>query len=138
MALKSTIAAALFALTMVFVPGAPEAEAKTKVVIGIGTGPYVGHCYNRNGRRCGWHPRPHHFYYVPRHRPVYYYDYRAPAVHKMSCRSAARMVDHSGFNKVKARDCSGKIYSFRARKKGHNYIVKVNAYTRRIIGVGRI
>lgn len=139
MAFKTTIAAAFAALTMAFIPvTSTPAEAGTKVVIGIGNGPGIGHCWSRNGRRCNWHPRPHHFYYAPRHRPVYYYDYRAPAVGKISCRAAANLVDHSGFYSVKARDCQGRIYSFKARKKGHNYIVKVNARTGRIIGVSHL
>ena len=142
MAFKTTIAAAFAALALTVLPMQP-AEAKTNVNIGIGigTGGWGGPCYTYYGHRCGWRPRPHHFYYVPRHRPVYYYDdyydYR-PARHKMSCGAARNLVDRSGFNAVKTRECKGKVYTFKARKKGHNYIVKVNAFTRRIIGVGRI
>jgi hypothetical protein len=142
MALKSALAAGLVALTMAFVPGAP-AEAKTRVHIGIGSGPFVDYCWTRGGRHCGWRPRPHHFYYVPHHRPLYFYgydyryDHRRPVARKMSCRAAANLVDHSGYNHVRTSECRGEVYTFRARKKGHNYIVKVNAFTHRIIGVGR-
>ena len=139
MAFKTLIAAGLAAATLAFMPVSP-AEAKTKIVIGIGT-PGFGYgnsyCY-KHPRRCGGYaPRPH-YYYAPRHRPVYYYDDYAPVRHKLSCGAARNLVDHSGFNKVKAAECGGKIYTFRAIKKGHRYVVKVNSVTGRIISAGRI
>lgn len=147
MALKTTFAAGIVALTMAFLP-ASQAEAKTNVNIGIGIGTpgWSNTCWGKHGRRCGvWRPYPHHFYYAPPRRPVYYYDdyryndYRRPAArNKLSCGAAANLVDRNGFNAVKARDCRGEVYTFKARKKGHNYIVKVNAFTRRIVGAGRI
>lgn len=145
MAFKTLIAAGFAALTLAFLP-VPAAEAKTKVNIGIAIGSpgWVGTCYTRRGYRCGYNSYPHYFYYAPRHRPVYYYDYydyRRPAVvkrsHKMTCGAAARLVGGSGFNSVRARECKGDVYTFRGRKKGHNYVVKVNAHSRRIIGVAR-
>ena len=145
MALKTLIAAGFAAFTLAFLP-APQAEAKTKINIGIGIGTpgWVGTCYTRRGHRCGYRGYPHYFYYAPRYRPVYYYDdyyYGRPVVRrsaKMSCGAAAKLVDHSGFNSVKARECNGGVYTFKARKKGHNYVVKVNAHSRRIIGASRI
>lgn len=143
MALKTIIAAGLAAATFAFMPVSP-AEAKTKIIIGIGTPGYGygygnNYCYNHPRRCGGWAPRPHYIY-VPRHRPVYDdydYDY-APVRHKLSCGAARNLVDRSGFNKVKATECNGKVYTFRASKKGHRYVVKVNSFTGRIVGAGRI
>ncbi len=141
MAIKTLIAAGLAAATFAFMPVTP-AEAKTKIVIGIGTpGYYDGYgndyCY-RHPRRCGGYaPRPH-YYYVPRHRPVYDdYDYE-PVRRKLSCRAAANLVDDSGFNKVRISECQGRIYTFTASRKGHRFVVKVNAVSQRIIGTSRI
>lgn len=144
MAFKTLLAAGFAALTLAFAP-VPQAEAKTNVHIGIGigTGGWVDPCWGNSGRRCGWRPRPHYFYYVPRHRPLYYYDddrydyVHRPVRHRLTCHAARNLVDRSGFNSVRTRECRGEVYTFRARKKGHNYVVKVNAYSRRIVAVSR-
>ena len=66
MALKTTIAAGLAAITMALFAG-NAAEAKTKVVIGIGTGGWGAHsCWGGWRRNCGWHPRSHYYYHGPR------------------------------------------------------------------------
>jgi hypothetical protein len=141
MALKSTIAAALAAVTMLLLP-AGAAEAKTRVVIGIGTpgwgvgywnGPYCG----PNHWRCRVAPRYGYYRVVPP-APVYYYGYAGPVRGKVSCGLARNIVDGSGYNNVRARDCSGRIYSFTGTRKGLRYVVRVNAYNGRIIGSGRI
>lgn len=147
MAIKQLIAAGLAAVTLIFVP-ASQADAKTNVNIGIGIGSpaWIDGCYTRHGYWCGYRPYPYHFYHLPRHRPVYFYyhdydDYPPVIVrpgHRMSCRAAARLVDRSGFNAVRTRECRGKIFTFHARKKGHNYVVRVNAQTRRIVAASRI
>jgi hypothetical protein len=135
MALKSAIAAGIVAVTLAFLPGT-AAEAGTNITIGIGTG-WGDPCWGYPGHRCGWRPRPHHFHVIPRHRPVYYYDYREPAYHKMSCGRIRNMLEDRGYHRIRARDCQGKHYSFRARKNGHNYFVTVNAYSGAIVGRSR-
>lgn len=138
MALKTTLAAGLAALTLLFVPMS-AAEAKTKVKIGIAIGGWNQTCWGAHGYRCGWRHKPNYLYYKHRHRPAfYYYEDYSPVRGKMSCSAARHLVDNSGFNGVKTSECKGKVYTFKARKKGHNYVVKVNAVARRIIGVGRI
>jgi len=135
---KSTIAAGFAALTMLLLPAA-SAEAKTKVVIGIGTPIYGGiyggsYCYNRP-YRCRVAPRATYFTYAPKR---YYNDYyyRKPSA-KLSCNAAAKIVDSSGFNQVSKRNCSGSVYSFNAKRKGQAYRVSVSAQTGRIIGTSR-
>ena len=147
MAFKTIVAAGLMALSMAFVPTA--AEAKTRVVIGIGNGwvgPGFGGCYARRHHRCGqgygygygygngFYPQ---FYYnrpVVRYNDPYYYggNYR-----RLSCGAAARIVARSGFNRVVARDCSGRVYAFKARRNGHSVIVQVRAANGRIVDVSR-
>jgi len=143
MALKTTLAAGFAALTLLLMPPS-AAEAKTKVKIGVAIGGLGHPCWGYHGYRCGWRHKPHYLYYKPRHRPGFYYyddygydDYRRVRS-KMSCGAARHLVDVSGFNSVKTRECQGKVYTFKARKKGHNYIVKVNAVARRIIGASRL
>lgn len=139
MALKSTIAAGLAAAAFAVMP-VSQVEAKTKIVIGIGA-PDFGYGNSNcsyNPRRCGyWTPRPHYFY-TPRHRPIYYYGDDVPVRHKLSCGAARNLVDHSGFNRVRASECRGKVYTFTGSRKGHLYVVKVNSVTGRIIGSNRI
>jgi hypothetical protein len=141
MALKTIIAAGLAAATFAFMPVSP-AEAKTKIIIGIGTPGYGygygnNYCYNHPRRCGGWAPRPHYYLCAAPPSGLRLYDY-APVRHKLSCGAARNLVDHSGFNKVKATECNGKVYTFRASKKGHRYVVKVNSVTGRIVGTGRI
>ncbi len=141
--LKSTIAAGFAAVTMLLLPGAP-AEAKTKIVIGIGS-PYYGgyyggsYCYNRP-YKCRPAPRPYYFKYAPTRYYYdydYRYDYRRKHSAKLSCNAAAKIVDSSGFNHVSKRDCSGSVYSFNAKRKGKSYRVSVSAQTGRIVGTTR-
>lgn len=56
----------------------------------------------------------------------------------MSCSRARSLVASSGFHKVRTRDCTGKYYSFKALRKGHYYLVRVNAVSLRIVGSKRI
>jgi hypothetical protein len=149
MALKTTIAAALAAVTLGLFAGS-AAEAKTRVVIGVGNVGWGAHgCWNGRRHHCGWHNgrRYHNRGYVylgghyrgPHNRVVVYtkggYGSRGGVI---SCGRAAGIVDRNGFSAVRAKDCRGEVYSFNARKHGKSYRVKVNAYTGRIIGSGRL
>jgi hypothetical protein len=137
MALKTTIAAGFAALSMAFLTGA--AEAKTKVVIGIGTPGWYhgGYCYN-HPYRCRPAPRAVYYNYHVNPGPVIYYNNRAPLRGKMSCNRARNLVDDSGFNRVNVRECGGSVYTFTGMRNGNRFVVKVDAFARRIVGVGRI
>lgn len=52
--------------------------------------------------------------------------------HRLSCGEARERVRSLGFKKVVSKDCSGKSYSFTGSKRGHRYLVKVNAHTGRV------
>lgn len=152
MAFKTFIAAGMMALSMAFVPA--TAEAKTNVVIGIGTGwagPGFGaHCWGRHNRHCNfygnypgygypgygypYYARP--YYYQP--RPLYYYNDGPLYPRRVSCNFARNVVADHGFGRIVARDCRGPVYTFRARKNGWAYIVRVRAANARIIDVQRL
>lgn len=54
----------------------------------------------------------------------------------ISCERGRRIVEHH-FNKVKPRDCGGKVYGYVGWKKGKRYFIRVSAYSGRIVDVDR-
>jgi hypothetical protein len=49
---------------------------------------------------------------------------------KMSCGEARRLVDRSGFDRVRVVECNGRTYTFRAlNRRGNNVTVYVNSRT---------
>jgi hypothetical protein len=70
-------------------------------------------------------------YYEPRYehrRPRYVYS-------GISCENGRDLVRDSGFRKVRAVDCSGRRYTYRARQNGDTFIVKVSRRSGNIISV---
>ena len=151
MGLKTIIAAGFAAVTMLLLPVA-QAEANTRIVVGIGAplfggfygGGYYGggYCYN-HPYRCGVAPRRYPVYLAPRFNyyvapplPVYYNRYVAP-VGRVSCGGALNIVDRSGFNNVRVGECRGDVYTFTAHRNGNRFVVKVNSFNGRIIGANR-
>ncbi len=54
--------------------------------------------------------------------------------HRLTCREARRNLRHSyGFRRIRAIECNGRRYTFRARRGGHVWRVKVNAFTGEVI-----
>lgn len=115
---KSLIAATAVAATMAVALPASDAKADVDVTIGLGVG--------------GYYPD-----YYPAYRPYAYggyghyerynrYDAYDRYDHGISCGKGRRIVDHSGFNNVRAIDCNGSNYRYSAWKKGHRYVVRVN------------
>ncbi len=140
MALKTTIAAVLAALTMTLFAGS-AAEAKTKVVINFGNvGWGVHSCWGRN-RHCGWHPRHNYYHHTPRFhgKTVVYLGGNGGHAkkHRVSCTKASNIVDRRGYNDVRIGDCRGDVYTFNARKNGKYHRVRVNAHNGNIIGSSR-
>ena len=58
--------------------------------------------------------------------------------YRLSCSAAKRVLARNGFNRVVARDCSGRVYAFQARRNGHSFIVRVRAANARIVDVSRL
>lgn len=131
MNLKSIIAAGAVLLgAALSFPPIDTAEAKTRVHIGIGVGaPYYNcrdtvfdDCYDRWPGYYSY--RPQRYYYRERPRVIYR--------DKASCSEARRALRSYGYRNVRAMDCEGRNYSFRASRNGKVYRVKVDAYSGRI------
>ncbi len=120
---KSLIAAAAVAATMTMALPAQDARADVDVTIGIGVGGYhPGYGYNGYGYGYG---------------DGYGYQGHKPYSRQISCNKGRRIVDNSGFNKVKAVDCSLPGYRYTGWKKGHKYMVRMNGKGN-ITGIKRI
>jgi hypothetical protein len=52
---------------------------------------------------------------------------------RISCPRGRRIVERSGFYRVVPRDCGGRNYTYSAFRRGRPWIVRVNAFTGRII-----
>jgi hypothetical protein len=104
---KSLIAAAAVATTMTLALPASQAQAGVDINIGIGVGGFPG-------------------YYDPGY-PVYNPGYPKYKNH-ISCKKGRNIVDNSGFNFVKAIDCSLPGYRYTAWKNGKKYVVSVNRW----------
>lgn len=57
---------------------------------------------------------------------------------RISCRRGARIVEDYGFNRVRARDCSGRNYSYFGRRKGKSFIVYVDSRRGYVTDIRRI
>ena len=113
---RSLLVAASVALSVFAMP--PEAEAHKRSGVSIHFG--VPFYHYRGGP--GW-----------RYRPGYgWYDHRRYGNrfhHRLSCREARRLVDRR-YDRVRVRDCRGRIYTFRAEtRRGNRVTVHVNSRT---------
>jgi hypothetical protein len=132
MTFKALIAAAGLAAVCVS-SLAPQAEAKTRVTIGVGIGePFFfnqcdyslifDHCYGDGFHR--------HFYRPYYGHPMFFDDERYYAgPRRMSCNTAIRSLRVKGYSRIVPLDCAGTKYSFKARRDGRVYKIKVNAAT---------
>ncbi len=58
---------------------------------------------------------------------------------RLTCREARRVLRrHYGFRRINAIECNGRRYTFRARRDGDMWRVKVNAYTGEVVRMRRI
>lgn len=116
---KSLVIAGSIALGALAMTG--EADAKTRVGIYFGV-PFYDYQVGPGWRyydRYGWYDYGR---YGDFHR-------RYPA-QRMSCREARRLVDRSGFDRVRTVECAGRTYTFKAvNKRGRLVTVYVNART---------
>ena len=55
------------------------------------------------------------------------WDYAPPVYGKLSCEAARQQLIRRGYRRVRAYDCIGNAYGFRARKNGRRYTIRVNA-----------
>lgn len=105
---KTLIAAAALAATMTVAMPAQEAKADVDVDIGIGFFPGGGYGHGYHDSGYGWG-------YYPERRP-----------YRISCGEGRRIVDRSGFNRVRPVDCELPSYRYSAWKHGKKFMVRVN------------
>jgi hypothetical protein len=116
MILKSLIAASAVAVTI----AAASAPASAKVNVDV----YLG------GYDPGYYEPAYPVYEEPRYRPRYERRY-----YGISCEAGRQEVRSAGFRKVRALDCGGRSYAYRARRNGETYIVEVSRRSGDIISV---
>jgi hypothetical protein len=85
-------------------------------------------------------------YYEPAYpvyeEPRYYddeprYEHRRPRYesYRISCDDGSQAVRDIGFRKVRPIDCSGRSYTYKARRHGNPFVVKVSSRNGRVISV---
>ena len=110
-------------LVAAFTLSAQVAEAKVKVIIGIGG--YPNYCYDRyDPFHCGdngYYPR-HEFYdpYPPAYDPYDDYD-------RISCDEARWSLRERGYRDIRVNSCGGRYYVFIARKHHQTYLIKISS-----------
>ncbi len=57
---------------------------------------------------------------------------------RISCRTGQRIVDRSGFNRVRVVECRGGTYTYKAKRGGNHYRVSVDAFDGAIVGRSRL
>jgi len=68
----------------------------------------------------------------------YWYDqqyWALPVYGRVGCGEGREIVGDSGFNRVRTIECSGRTYTYAARRKGDMYRVSVNSRTGEIVNV---
>ncbi|MFN4140371.1 hypothetical protein [Aestuariivirga sp.] len=115
------LAAAVVLATLAGSSMTAPAQADVKLYFGVPFYPYSPGPGWRYYRGYGWYDYDRYGPFQP-----YYRD-------RLTCKEARRLVDRRGYDDVDARDCSGRVYSFRATtRNGKRVTVYVNAYTRAI------
>ena len=120
--MRSLMVAAGIALSS-FALAAPAAEARTNVSVYFGV-PFYQHQVGPGWRYYdgyGWYDYGRYGEF--RHR-------RHNDRDRLTCNQARRLVDRSGYDNVRVRECSGRTYTFRAlTRHGHRVIIYVNSRT---------
>ena len=109
---------------------AQAAEAKVKIIVGIGG--YPNNCYDRyDPFHCGdngYYPHPR-FYdpYPPAYDPYPpAYDSYDP-YDRVSCDEARWMLSDQGYHDIRVNSCGGRYYVFIARKHHQAFVIKVSS-----------
>lgn len=117
---KSLLVACSIAISTIAISPAADAHSRSGVSIHFGI-PFYSH---RVGP--GWRYYNGYGWYNYRK----YGHIRRHFRHKLSCAEARRLVDRSGYDRVRVRECKGRTYTFRAvNRRGHHVTVYVNSRT---------
>jgi len=137
---KKTIIAG-FALLIAVFAFQPVKQAEAKVRVQISIGGFGGYNPHYGGYGYGYRPRYYGqgYYdgYYPRYRQVPRYRPRR-AARRLNCRQAKRVVRRNGYRNIRALDCRGARYSFRAVKHGRWYRFRMNSRSGRLYGIRRL
>lgn len=117
--MKSLIAAGMLAVSSMAIP--TVAEAKTRIGIYFGVPFYDAEIED------DYLYEPNYGWYAPEYQ---YKVRRNYGNARVSCNQAARHLRNSGYRNVRAIECEGRWYEFRARKNGRNITLSYNARTR--------
>ena len=111
MVLQKAFYAAALAIPLVLftTPVAADSDVNVRFGVGIGT-PYYG-------------------YRADRYYDDDFYPYQR---RKLSCWQARQLVRDRGFRRVATIECNGRVYTFRAIRRGHAVRVQVDSRTRAI------
>jgi hypothetical protein len=124
MIMKSLFAAA--ALATVAAAGSAPANAKVDVDLYFGFGGYGD----------GYYEEPAPRYYEP--APRYHEGRRRHSGYGSSCEAGIDEVRAAGFHRVRALDCSGSRYVYKARKRGGSYVITVKRKSGNIINIEQV
>jgi hypothetical protein len=122
MIMKSLFAAAAVTALAAGISAPANAKVKVDLYVGGYTPDYYEPAYPVYD---AYPPRPRHY-------PRYDDDYDRYGI---SCEEGRDMVRDSGFRKVRSLDCDGPRYSYRARRGGDTFIVRVSSRSGNIISV---
>jgi hypothetical protein len=124
MFMRKFLTPALVAAALVGAATAATTAAKADVDVFVGVGGPFGDDYDPD----------RHFLGDPRYYPRFNQRHR----YRISCWQGKERVQWAGFRKVRAVDCDGARYSYRASKRGDSFIISVNSRSGRIISVREI
>jgi hypothetical protein len=123
MFIKSLVAAAAVAGTVLSLSAPANAKTDIDIYLGLGTGYHdAGYRYDDG---YGYDDED---VYRPRHRPRH-------DSWRVSCGEGREKVRWAGFRKVRPIDCDGRTYQYKARKNGDWYVVTVKSKNGRIVNV---
>jgi hypothetical protein len=115
---KTALAAAAF---VGLAAASPTANAGTDVDVYFGLGGAPGWGYYEDGYYGDGYRRPH--------RPHHF---------RISCWQGRDRVQWAGFHRVRAIDCDGSNFAYKARKHGDSFVVSVSSRSGRIVSVREI
>jgi hypothetical protein len=121
MIMKSLIAAAAVAV----VAAGAAAPANAKVHVDLYLGGYAPNYYEPSYPVYDPPPRRHHY-----EEPAPVYD-----SYGISCDDGIDQVREAGFYKVRALSCEGRRYTYKGRRDGYKYIIKVSRRSGDIVSV---
>jgi hypothetical protein len=124
MFMRKFLAPALVAAALVGAAATATTAAKADVDVFVGVGGPFGDDYDPD----------RHFLGDPRYYPRFNQRHR----YRISCWQGKERVQWAGFRRVRAVDCDGARYSYKARRNGDSFIVSVNSRSGRIISVREI